>query len=632
MLIAKRHLQNPVIRPDKKNAWEAVGAFNASLAKDKNLYHAVYRALSKTQKINSANLNLSTIGYAQSKDGINFFGKRQLIKPEYDWEKYGCEDPKITKLADKYFIFYTALSTFPFSPEGIKLGVALTKNFKKIEKHPVTTFNSKAMAAFPEKINGKIYTILTVDTDKPPAKICIASFEKEEQIWSTSYWEKWHNNLEPNTLHLLRSANDHLELGAAPVKTDYGWLVIYSYIRNYKSSPRTFGIEAMLLDLKDPLKIIGRTQDALLVPEEDYELYGNVGNVIFPSGANIVDDKLFIYYGASDTTTCLATIELKSLLGELLSGKEEEGTRRIKLERFKGNPIIKPIPEHDWEAKYTLNPAAVYEEGIVHIVYRAQGNDDTSVLGYAVSHDGFRIDERLPEPIYVPRESFEKKEKPGFSGCEDPRITKIEDRYYMFYTAYNGKDPWRVALTSISVEDFINRRFKWEKPKLISPPGIDDKNSCVFEEKIRGKYVILHRIDPCIWIDYVDDLEFGENKWVKGEILLGPREGKWDSERVGIAGPPIKTKEGWFLIYHGVSKEDNKYRIGAVLLDLKYPDQIITRIDYPILEPEEDYEKKGLRPNTVFSCGNVVIKDKLYIYYGGADEVIGVATMDFPPF
>ena len=632
MLIVKRHWENPILKPEKKNNWEEVGAFNASLAKNKDFYHTVYRAMSSVKEIDGASLNLSTIGYAKTKDQVHFTAKRQLIKPEYDWEKYGCEDPKVTKLGDKYFIFYTALSTFPFSAEGIKLGVAVTHDFKNIEKHPVTTFNSKAMAAFPEKINGKIYAILTVDTDRPPAKISIASFDNEKQIWSPDYWEKWHGNLEPHTLHLLRSANDHIEVGAPPVKTKFGWLIIYSYIKNYLSSPRTFGIEALLLDLKNPLKIVGRTKDTLLTPDDDYELYGNVPNIVFPSGAVVVGDKLFIYYGAADTTVALATAKLDDLLAEILSSPEDREGRRIKLERFKGNPIIKPIPEHTWESKYTLNPAAIYEDKKVHIVYRAMGADDTSVLGYAVSHDGLRIDERLAEPIYTPRESFEKKAKSGYSGCEDPRITKIDDKYYMCYTAYDAKNPWRVALTSISVDDFLNKRWNWERPILISPPGVDDKNACVFPEKIKGKYVILHRIDPCIWIDFVDDLEFGENEWVKGDILLGPREGKWDSEKLGIGGPPIKTKEGWFLFYHGVSKEDKKYRLGAVLLDLKYPDQIITRIDYPILEPEEDYEVKGLRPNTVFSCGNVVIKGKIYVYYGAADHVVGVATMDFPPF
>ena len=624
MLIVKRHWENPVLKPDKENSWEEVGAFNASLAKNKDYYHTVYRAMSSA--------NLSTIGYAKTKDAVHFTDKRQLIKPEYDWEKYGCEDPRVTKLGDKYFIFYTALSAFPFSAEGIKLGVATTHDFKNIEKHPVTTFNSKAMAVFPEKINGKIYAILTVDTDRPPAKISIASFDNEKQIWSPDYWEKWYANLEPHTLHLLRNANDHIEVGAPPIKTKFGWLIIYSYIKNYLSSPRTFGIEALLLDLKNPLKIVGRTKDAFLTPDDDYELYGNVPNIVFPSGAVVVGDKLYIYYGAADTTVALATVKLDDLLAEILSSPEDREGRKIKLERFKGNPIIKPIPEHTWESKYTLNPAAIYEDKKVHIVYRAMGADDTSVFGYAVSHDGLRIDERLAEPIYTPRESFEKKAKPGFSGCEDPRITKIDDKYYMCYTAYDAKNPWRVALTSISVDDFLNKRWNWKKPVLISPPGVDDKNACIFPEKIRGKYVILHRIDPCIWIDFVDDLEFGKDEWVKGDILLGPREGKWDSEKVGIGGPPIKTKEGWFLFYHGLSKEDKKYRLGAVLLNLKYPDQIIARIDYPILEPEEDYETKGLRPNTVFSCGNVVIKGKVYVYYGAADHVVGVATMDFPPF
>ena len=134
-------------------------------------------------------LFVSSIGCADSADGVHFSNYRQLIKPECDWEIFGCEDPRVTKLGDKYYIFYTALSFFPFSAEGIKIGVAITKDFKTIEsRHPVTPFNAKAMALFPDKVSGKIAAILTVHTDTPPAKIALALFDKESDIWSPQYW------------------------------------------------------------------------------------------------------------------------------------------------------------------------------------------------------------------------------------------------------------------------------------------------------------------------------------------------------------------------------------------------------------------------------------------------------------
>jgi predicted GH43/DUF377 family glycosyl hydrolase len=301
----------------------------------------------------------------------------------------------------------------------------------------------------------------------------------------------------------------------------------------------------------------------------------------------------------------------------------------IKLERFNGNPIISPIEDHPWESKATFKAGVIYEDEKVHILYRAVGGDDTSVLGYASSKDGFNIDERLPEPVYVPREEFEKKHGSGNSGCEDPRLTKIGDRIYMCYTAYDAKTPTRVALTSIKVDDFLKKKWDWEKPVLISPPGIDDKNACILSEKINGKYAIFHRIHPCIWIDFVENLEFGGDRWIKGSTWYKIRTDKWDSRKVGIAGPPMKTNDGWVLIYHGLNEDDRKYRLSAMLLESDNPTQAIARLDYPIIEPEEPYENEGLRSGTIFSCGSAVINDRLFVYYGGADKHIAVATVDF---
>jgi len=285
-------------------------------------------------------LEVSSIGRVRSSDGIHFKDHKQFIVPEHEWEQFGCEDPRVIKFDDKYFIFYTALSTYPFSPKGISVGVAITKDLKKIdEKHHVTPFNSKAMAIFPEKINGKIVGILTADTDLPPAKIAVAHLDEESQLWSEEYWNEWYANLDSHVIPLQRNIEDHIEIGAPPVKTKKGWLLIYSYIRNYLNEKRTFGIEAVLLDLKDPQKIIARTEVPLMVPEEEYELYGKVPNVVFPSGVLVERGKLHIYYGAADTTCCKATCDLKELIKEMVEGKKS----RPAFERFSGNPILEPI-------------------------------------------------------------------------------------------------------------------------------------------------------------------------------------------------------------------------------------------------------------------------------------------------
>ncbi len=132
----RRSEENPIIIPMSENAWEADGAFNGCPVQDGSKMHFVYRAVSHPQEIAGFELPVSTIGYAVSLDGVHFKNRHQFIKPEYDWEKFGCEDPRVSKLNGKFYIFYTALSTFPFCAPCIKVGVAITKDFKKIqEKH-----------------------------------------------------------------------------------------------------------------------------------------------------------------------------------------------------------------------------------------------------------------------------------------------------------------------------------------------------------------------------------------------------------------------------------------------------------------------------------------------------------------
>jgi len=622
MAVVKRSHENPVIIPESASAWESEAAFNPSVIEKKGIFHALYRAVGK-QAYEGKEIEVSSIGHASGADGIHFGEHHQLIAPTEPWERYGCEDPRVTEFEGRYYIFYTAVSDY--SAEGIKVAVAITRDFKTVdEKHLVTPFNAKAMGLFPERVDGKLAAILTVNTDKPPAKICIALFDRVEDLWDTERWNEWYRHFEDRVLDIEQNPKDHIEVGSAPIKTKEGWLFFYSYIYNYFSPPAIFGVQAMLLDLKDPSKIVGEVKRPFLVPQEEYEIYGKVPHIVFPSGALIKGSEVYLYYGAADTVACVAMVPLKSFLEQLVF------TARRQLVRFERNPILSPLPEHAWEAKAVFNPAAIYEGGKVHILYRSMSEDNTSYIGYASSIDGVDIEERLPEPIYGPREDFEAKLVPnGNSGCEDPRVTKIGDTIYMCYTGYDGKDPPRVAFTSISVKDFLARNWNWAKPVLISPPEMDDKDAAVFPKKIGGKYVFLHRLGSEIWIDSVDDLAFdGETKFLRGKILMGPRETAWDSRRIGISAPPIETRYGWLLLYHGISRRTGHYNIRAALLDLKDPSKILYRTHDPLLEPKMPYECKGLVPNVVFPCGAVVLKNQLFVYYGGADTYLGVATID----
>ncbi|PID51926.1 MAG: hypothetical protein CR972_04445 [Candidatus Moraniibacteriota bacterium] len=635
-LHVKRYPNNPILGPDKEHPWEAQAVFNGCPIKDKKGYHLLYRALSFQQKHEDQTMEVSTIGYVHSDDGCGFSEeRRQIITPEREWEKYGCEDPRVTKIDDKYYITYTALSDYPHTPEGITIGIAITKDFKTIEeKHQVTHFNSKAMAIFPERINGKIVAILTMNTDKPPVRIMLAEFDTPEQMWDRKYWEKWLDDIDGHTLHFQRSLEDHIEIGAPPVKTKEGWLLVYSYIRNYKGENKVFGIETALLDLENPLKVVGRSISPLIKPEEFYEKHGMISNIVFPSGLLIKGDEVRLYYGAADTVCAIAMLSLKELLTFIkLKDCEEfvsDHMEPVHFERFEGNPIIEPTHSGDWESKYVLNPTAIYDEGKIHILYRAQDDEDTSRIGYATTEDGFHLTYQHPEPIYLPRIPEEIREEPGFSGCEDARITFLENRFHMCYTAYNGFGPARVAYTSIDADDFRQQKWhNWSVPILISPEGMDDKNACLMSEKIDGKYAFFHRLKHTIWLDFVDSLNFEHGRTLGGRSVMCARPDSWDSEKVGIAGPPFKVGDEWLLIYHALSKHDGQYRLGAAMFDLE-KGELTARLDYPILEPKAGYENKGLRPGTVFSCGAVLMDNgNLYLYYGGADEVVCAATMEF---
>jgi predicted GH43/DUF377 family glycosyl hydrolase len=633
MLTLTRHAANPILRPRYEVPWESSGSFNGSVAAGDGTVHMVYRGQSVDQAHDGFALSLSTVGYASSRDGVSFTDRRQLIVPEHPWEQFGCEDPRVTLLGGTYFICYTALSTYPYTPQGIKVAVALTRDFATLdERHAVTPFNSKAMALFPQLIDGGPAAVLTAHTDMPPAKIALARFREISDLWSPEYWEEWYARLDAHVLPLLRSPMDQVEVGAQPVETDDGWLLVYSEIRDYlRGAGRVFGIQAALLDRDDPSRVVARTERPLLVPEAPYEMLGFVPRVSFPSGALLRDGRLDVYYGAADTSVALAGIELESLLAELRATRAQTASLRrapeALLTRFEGNPVIAPRAELAWEARGTFNPAAVQFGDDVHLLYRALGTDDRSVLGYAVSRNGLVVDERPTDPAYGPREPFESSADGG-CGCEDPRLTLLEGRLYLLYTAYNGHDA-RVALSSIAPDDFCARRWEgWERPILVSAPEVWDKDACLFPRKIDGRFAVLHRLSVAMWIDFAYDLGDLERHWLGGSVLLAPRPDHWDNRKVGACGPPIETEDGWLLLYHGITEPGSVYSVGGALLDRDDPTVVLARTPEPIFTPQTDYESRGVVNNVVFPCGTALRGRDLYVYYGGADRVVGVAVGD----
>ena len=311
----------------------------------------------------------------------------------------------------------------------------------------------------------------------------------------------------------------------------------------------------------------------------------------------------------------------------------------VELKRALHNPIITPRL-YPWESKATFNPSAFIANGKIHLIYRAIGNNDSSVLGYAASQDGYNIDERLPYFIYRRANNFTKADKSllpidyisggGWNGgCEDPRLTLLGDIVYMLYTAFDGWGSLRIALTSIKLEDLENKKWNWKNPVLISPPGEIHKNWVLFPEKINGKFAILHGISPEILITYFDSLDELDGKKFIHSVHDG--DPRWQLREKGMRGvgpSPIKTELGWLILYHAIEEHDlNRYKLFAMILDLNDPTKILYRSQNPLLEPEEYYENNGYKWGVVYSCGAVVKDGVLFVYYGGADKVIGVATI-----
>jgi beta-1,2-mannobiose phosphorylase / 1,2-beta-oligomannan phosphorylase len=237
-----------------------------------------------------------------------------LIKPEYKYERYGCEDPRISKLGDTYYILYTSLSRPAYGKkEGVRIALATTKDFKKIKKQGIIgpDIKSKAAVLFPKKLGKKIGMMLTLYPDTPMSSIVYASFDNMNGLLnSKKYWQE--HSIKNSTILSNHNLFKGPEIGASPLITKKGWLLIYCGA----SKKGGWSISALLLDLKNPKKVISNSIQ-ILTPEKEYELKGLVPNVTFPSGAVIFKNLLFVYYGAADKTCCLATCNLSRLLKTL---------------------------------------------------------------------------------------------------------------------------------------------------------------------------------------------------------------------------------------------------------------------------------------------------------------------------
>lgn len=294
------------------------------------------------------------------------------------------------------------------------------------------------------------------------------------------------------------------------------------------------------------------------------------------------------------------------------------------------NPILAPTSRW-WESTAVFNPGVVEDaSGVIHLLYRATGRDGISRFGYARTRDGVTIEERSSEPVFEPNPDDEYDD----AGVEDPRIVLLDGTYHVTYTGASryraptppgtrpspdaprgATSPWRVRVSLALTDDFRHyRRYG------VILPEMNNKDAVLFPERIEGKYVILHRLPPDMWVSFSTDLR----TWEGHRSVLRTRPAFWDERRLGAGAPPLRLDEGWLLLYHG-SDHHNVYRAGFVLLDAHDPSIVLKRSDAPVLEPQAPYEREGVVPRVVFPTGLVRRGDTLLLYYGAADTVIGVA-------
>ena len=314
-----------------------------------------------------------------------------------------------------------------------------------------------------------------------------------------------------------------------------------------------------------------------------------------------------------------------------------------------------------FENEGVLNPAAIRDGEFVHLLYRAVSKGNHSSVGYCRLKGPLFIETRNHQPLLSPEFDYE------CHGIEDPRIVKIEDTYYLTFTAYDGVNALGCLATSkdlihfekkgiivpqITYEDFNaligakgisnEKYYRYNQHDHIiekegTPMLIWDKNVIFFPRKIGGKLCFLHRIRPEIQIvtsfDTFEELtpEFWKNYFThfNDYVVLKPKYAH-EVSYIGGGCPPIETEYGWLLIYHGVhdSLKGYVYSACAALLDLNNPQKEIARLPYPLFVPEFHWELKGEVNNVCFPTGAVVFDETLYIYYGAADERIACTSMN----
>jgi beta-1,2-mannobiose phosphorylase / 1,2-beta-oligomannan phosphorylase len=314
MLQLERSKVNPILVPDASNWWESKAVFNCSVLNDGKTIHMLYRAIGEYENY------VSRIGYASSNDGLSFTKRKEVaIYPEVDYEKYGIEDPRLMTIEGETYVTYVVLSNYVKNKPSVSSALAKTNDFSHFKRLGIITVPSledKDVVLFP-KFNRKSGFQRYMMLHRPSTWVGPQYNTERPSIWISEGDSLTNFNKRHSILVKPEQSWEALKIGAGvpPIRTKKGWLIIYHGV----SPEHVYSAGAFLLDIKEPRKILGRTKRPLLTPKQDYETKGDVNNVVFPTGACILDNKLYVYYGAADKVCCLATVELQEILDYLLS-------------------------------------------------------------------------------------------------------------------------------------------------------------------------------------------------------------------------------------------------------------------------------------------------------------------------
>lgn len=289
--------------------------------------------------------------------------------------------------------------------------------------------------------------------------------------------------------------------------------------------------------------------------------------------------------------------------------------------RYSGNPIIQGT-DMPYPVNGVFNPGATVFEGETLLLMRVEDRQGISHLAVARSRDGFsdwRIDPvpaLVSDPSNYPQETW---------GIEDPRITFLEHEkiWAVAYTGYSKAGPMVCLATTKDFKHF-------ERIGSVMPP--ENKDAALFPVQFDGRWAMLHRpvstftgVGTHIWLSFSPDLRH----WGDHQLLLRARTGGWwDADKIGLSPPPLRTEQGWLVMYHGVKTTAGGciYRVGFALLDLHDPVRVLARSSRWAFSPEADYEVTGDVDKVVFPCGWVRRGDEIRLYYGAADKCVALAT------